>query len=67
MSDGAHGGRADPWSAEERTWNVEHAQKDDIPVKAAAFFTLVHQDKPAIEILGQCKFMKQSIFCYLKL
>jgi hypothetical protein len=36
-------------------------------VKAAAFFTLVHQDKPAIEILGQCKFMKQSIVCYLKL
>jgi hypothetical protein len=36
-------------------------------VKAAALLTLVHQDKPAIEILGQCKFIKQSIVCYLKL
>ena len=42
VSDGAHGGRADPGTAEERARDVEHAQQHHVPVEAAALLTLVH-------------------------
>ena len=45
MGDGSDGGRADPGSSEECTRNVEHAEEDDVPVKAATLLALVQFDR----------------------
>lgn len=42
VGDGSDGGRTDPGSSEKCTRNVEHAEEDDVPVKAAPLLALVH-------------------------
>ena len=64
VGDGAHEGDAHPWAAEEDGRDVEEADQDDVPVKAAALLALLHQDQSKENQKGKNDF--SAFLCFFQ-